>query len=65
MIAKMIAKLQAATSSDRPVLLRVDFDAGHGFGSSRKQREEQMADEMTFILWQTGDPNFQPQAPKK
>ncbi|MGZ3611705.1 MAG: prolyl oligopeptidase family serine peptidase, partial [Ktedonobacteraceae bacterium] len=28
--AKMTARLQAATSSKKPVLLRVDYDAGHG-----------------------------------
>ena len=27
---KMTARLQAATSSGKPVLLRVDYDAGHG-----------------------------------
>jgi prolyl oligopeptidase len=62
-VAKMIARLQAATAGDRPVLLRVDFDAGHGLGSSRTQREQQLADELSFILWQTGDPEFQPVAP--
>jgi prolyl oligopeptidase len=61
-VAKMIARLQAATASDRPVLLRVDFDAGHGLGSSRVQREQQTADEWSFILWQMGDPEFQPVA---
>ncbi len=60
MIAKMIASLQSATVSGKPVLLRVDFDAGHGLGSSRTQREEQSVDERTFILWQTGDSEFQP-----
>jgi prolyl oligopeptidase len=60
MVAEMIARLQAATASGHPVVLRVDFDAGHGFGSNRQQREEQMADEMSFILWQTGDAEFQP-----
>jgi prolyl oligopeptidase len=60
MVAKMIARLQAATSSGRPVLLRVDFDEGHGLGSSRPQREALLADEMSFILWQSGDPAFQP-----
>ncbi|MBX9719824.1 MAG: prolyl oligopeptidase family serine peptidase [Candidatus Obscuribacterales bacterium] len=60
MIAKMIAGLQCATVSGKPVLLRVDFDAGHGLGSSRTQREEQSVDEKTFILWQTGDSEFQP-----
>ena len=58
-VAKFIAALQVATSSDRPILLRVDFDAGHGLGSSRTQHEEQLADEWTFLLWQSGDPDFQ------
>jgi prolyl oligopeptidase len=60
MVAKFITALQAASSSDRPILLRVDFDAGHGIGSSRTQREERQADEWTFMLWQSGDPDFQP-----
>jgi prolyl oligopeptidase len=59
-VAKMIARLAAATSSGKPVLLRVDFDAGHGFGSSRTQAVDETADEWTFLLWQLGDPNFQP-----
>ena len=58
--AKMTARLQAATSSGKPILLRVDYDAGHGFGSGKKQRSELLADEMSFLLWQFGDPNFQP-----
>jgi prolyl oligopeptidase len=56
----MIARLQAATTSGRPILLRVDSDAGHGIGSTRPQREQQLADELSFILWQSGDPEFQP-----
>ncbi|HXM08064.1 MAG TPA: prolyl oligopeptidase family serine peptidase [Candidatus Acidoferrum sp.] len=59
-VAKMIARLQAATSSGKPVLLRVDFDAGHGIGSSRTQQISERADEWTFLLWQLGDPEFQP-----
>jgi prolyl oligopeptidase len=58
--AKMDARLQAATSSSKPVLLRVDFEAGHGFGSTRRQREEEFADMASFLLWQFGDPAFQP-----
>lgn len=58
--AKMTARLQAATSSKRPVLLRVDYDAGHGFGSTRSQHDLEYADEMSFLLWQFGDPEFQP-----
>jgi prolyl oligopeptidase len=59
-VAKMIARLQAASSSGRAILLRVDFDEGHGLGSSRPQRERLMADQFSFILWQSGDPEFQP-----
>jgi prolyl oligopeptidase len=58
-VAKMIARLQAATTSSRPVLLRVDFDEGHGLESTRSQFEQVRADEWSFILWQMGDPEFQ------
>ena len=58
--AKMTARLQAATSSKRPVLLRVDYDAGHGMGSTRGQHDLEFADEMSFLLWQFGDPDFRP-----
>ena len=63
MIAKMIARLQAASSSGKPVVLRVDYDAGHGFGTSRTQSINERADEWTFLLWQLGDPGFQPHLP--
>jgi prolyl oligopeptidase len=59
-VAKMVARLQAANSGPKPILLRVDFDAGHGIGSSRPQREQLRADILSFILWQSGDPAFQP-----
>jgi prolyl oligopeptidase len=50
MMTKMAARTQAATSSDRPVLLRVTFDAGHGIGSTRKQENEEWADIFAFLL---------------
>jgi prolyl oligopeptidase len=59
-IAKMAARLQAATSSGKPILLDVDYDAGHGIGSQRDQIRRLLADEMTFALWQFGEPGFQP-----
>jgi prolyl oligopeptidase len=52
MSAKMTARLQAATAGDRPVLFRVDYQAGHGIGSTRAQRQELTADEWAFLLWQ-------------
>ncbi len=60
---KMAARLQAATSSGKPVLLRVDYDAGHGIGSTKTQREEELADEWSFALWQFGVAEFQPAKP--
>ena len=57
---KMAARLQAATSSGRPVLLRIDYDAGHGFGSTKKQRYEELADTFAFLFWQFGVKGFKP-----
>jgi len=51
---KTTARLQAATASGKPVLLRVDFHAGHGIGSTREQMLLGTADRYTFLLWQMG-----------
>jgi prolyl oligopeptidase len=59
-MAKFAARLQAATASDKPVLLRVDFDAGHGIGSTRTQSDALSTDAFSFVLWQTGARGFQP-----
>jgi prolyl oligopeptidase len=59
--AKMTARLQAATSSGKPVLLRVDYGGGHGLtGATRQQVQAARADSWSFLLWQLGDPAFQP-----
>jgi len=52
MSGKMTARLQAASSSDKPVLFRVDYKAGHGIGSTRDQYLQVAADQMAFLLWQ-------------
>lgn len=58
--AKMTARLQASTNSGKPVLMRVDYDAGHGIGSTKSQRDAELADEMAFLFWQLGIAEFQP-----
>jgi prolyl oligopeptidase len=58
--AKMAATLQAATTSGRPILLRVDYDAGHGIGSTRTQRNKELADKFAFMFWQMGLKAYQP-----
>jgi prolyl oligopeptidase len=60
MATKLASRLAARTSSDAPVLLRLDYDAGHGVGSTRDQVQRQVADRWTFLLWRAGHPQFQP-----
>ena len=57
---KMAAKLQAATASGKPVLLRVNYDAGHGITDTVPQQVSDWTDIFTFFLWSFGDPQFQP-----
>jgi prolyl oligopeptidase len=59
-VTKMAARLQAASSSGRPVLLAVSYDSGHGIGDTKAQQNSDFADELAFILWQSGAAGFQP-----
>ncbi len=58
--AKTTARLQAASNSGKPVLFRVDYHSGHGIGSTKTQRQQELADVWSFFLWQFGDPDFKP-----
>ena len=51
---KMTARLQAATSSGLPILLRTTATAGHGMGSSLKDRVAEQADIYAFLLQELG-----------
>jgi prolyl oligopeptidase len=54
---KMAAALQAATASDpaeRPVLLWVDREAGHGQGKPLNLRIRDVVDQRLFEMWQLG-----------
>jgi prolyl oligopeptidase len=59
-VAKMAARLQAATASGKPILLSVSYDSGHGMGDTKAQDDAESADMLAFILWQTGAKDFQP-----
>ena len=48
--AKFAARMQAA-STGGPVLFKVDFEQGHGVGSSNKQIDIDAADVAAFALW--------------
>lgn len=51
---KMTARLQAATSSKKPVLLRYSLNTGHGQGTPLAERIAQEADVFSFLVWQLG-----------
>jgi prolyl oligopeptidase len=51
---KMAARLQAASSSDLPILLRTETRAGHGIGKPLTKLIDQATDDWTFLLWQLG-----------
>ena len=41
-------------SRGRPVLLRLEYDGGHGVGGTRMQGQLRTADRWAFLLWQFG-----------
>jgi prolyl oligopeptidase len=51
---KMTARLQAATSSDRPILLRASADVGHGIGSPLGAVIDEAADSYAFLMHELG-----------
>jgi len=46
--------LQAATHSDRPILLRTSAGSGHGIGTALNERIDQDADVFAFLFEQLG-----------
>ena len=63
--ARLMAAQAALPGGSKPVLLRLDFDAGHGIGSTKAQQLQQRADVFTFFLWQMGVQGYQPTAAAK
>jgi prolyl oligopeptidase len=59
--AKMVARLQAATTSGKPVLLYIDYEGGHDVGTTATEYETRLANSWSFLLWQFGVPEFQPE----
>jgi prolyl oligopeptidase len=55
--AKFAARVQAASASGKPVLLRMDYEAGHGIGSTKTQLIQERVDIFAFMMWQFGIEN--------
>jgi prolyl oligopeptidase len=57
--AKVTAALQASGTL-RPVLMRIDEQAGHGIGSTRSQNDKLYADMYAFVFWRSGKSGWRP-----
>ena len=55
---KMTAAMQAASGSDRPILLHYELSAGHSSGVSVHQLVDDYADELAFLWNETAGTNF-------
>ncbi len=51
---KMTALLQAQTTSDRPILLKVERKAGHGKGKPLRMKVDSQLDYWIFFMWRLG-----------
>jgi len=57
--AKLAARLQEIPGH-RPVLYRLEEQAGHGLGTTKRTRDLEEADITAFILWRSGVAEWQP-----
>ena len=55
--AKFVAGLQAANTSDKPILLYVNYDSGHG-SEEKFIIYKSLANQFAFALWQAGHKDF-------
>lgn len=57
---KFAAKLQRANISNKDNLLLIDKNTGHGIDDTKLKRFNRFATVLSFALWQTGHPDYQP-----
>jgi oligopeptidase B len=48
---KWTARLREATTSGRPVLLKINMEAGHGGASGRYEHLREIALDYAFAIW--------------
>ena len=51
---RMTARLQAATTSDHPILVGLSSTSGHGMGTALTEKIAQKADVLAFLFDQLG-----------
>ncbi|MDE5447932.1 prolyl oligopeptidase family serine peptidase, partial [Elizabethkingia meningoseptica] len=58
--AKFAAKLIKKNSSENPILLKVDYEGGHGGEVPIAQIYANLGEIFAFVAWQLGFPDYQP-----
>ncbi|WP_404372080.1 prolyl oligopeptidase family protein [Corallococcus coralloides] len=61
---KMVARMQAASASPKPILLRANAETGHGMGTPLSARIEEEVDVYSFVFNELGM-TYKPNATKK
>jgi len=56
--SKMAARLMASSTSGKPVLLDLDYEAGHGVGSTKLQRQRTRRISTLSCYGNLGHPDF-------
>lgn len=59
MPSKFAAKLLANNAYKNPILLKIDYEGGHGGSIPLAQRYSNLADIFAFAFWQLGHPDYQ------
>lgn len=62
---KFAAKLLADNSSSNPILLKVDYEGGHGNNVPVGYLYSNISDIFAFAFWQLGHPDYQPKENSK
>ena len=57
---KFAARIQSANTSGKPNYLLLDSDTGHAMDDTRLVKFTRYANILSFALWQTGHPEYQP-----
>jgi len=58
MPGKFLAKAQSFSSSNRPIIMRIDDEAGHGTTDERIKFYQEYVDVFCFSFWQTGHKDY-------
>lgn len=59
---KFAARLQIINQDNNPVIFRVNYEAGHGIDNTKTRNFEELADILSFALWNTGSEKYKPKA---